>query len=196
MATTEIINKNFVEPTGNFRVAVLCKDDTGAVNSGLSPIFLLYRFLDGKWWNETNEAWEGAVVVNSLTEVDAAQIPGVYSAAISMNNVTPNFSLTDMVLYVQDDAVAPTSFSAGILHPVWGFLSAGVFDTEIANPVDTFPKLLTALRAFLTHNQEINDDNKQLVIYKENGEDPAIAFNLKDAAGLPSGREPFSKERV
>ena len=51
----------------------------GAGVSGESPQIAIRRVADGSWFDASDDSWAGALVLNAMTEVSSANLPGLYS---------------------------------------------------------------------------------------------------------------------
>tara|TARA_Y100001963_G_scaffold153008_1_gene238885 strand:+ start:94 stop:720 length:627 start_codon:yes stop_codon:yes gene_type:complete len=151
-----------------------------------------------------SQFWNGAAYQNNIAQLTLTQtVPGggpnykwyTYTAPagvvrdvedtllISATGVTPNDDIISaqqavVVEYdLRDMPVADAAFAAG-------------------DVVSKLSQLLSVLKLVHYNTQEVNDLNKRLVHYKNDGQTPGLSFNLKDAQGNLSAREVFKKELV
>lgn len=62
----------------------------GAGNTGLAPTIAILRVADGMWWS--GAAWAGAPVAIPMPEIDAVNMPGLYTYAIAPAGLDPALS--------------------------------------------------------------------------------------------------------
>jgi len=192
MATIRIISSTTFRSGTLFKVAVFMADDTNAALTGETVTYAIRRS-DGKWWDAVDVAWENAKVNNATTEISAVDLQGVYeSDELSHEDMDPGLAEANWYIEVTNGTVTETR----VLSMRHDLLSAPVGDTVVADPVVTLTDLWRALKVVLTHNHRVDDSTKQLIHYQEDGTTPALTFDLKDAAGNASVREPFERQRV
>jgi len=158
----------------------------------------IQRASDSLWWDFGTSSWEVWVNNLVLTELDAVNLPGLYSASLDWAALSPVPGAEgDFNVFVYVSAVAD---DAGVLKLRQGLstlaVNDGVVPTPAASPNLTLAELLTALMVYVRNNQQINDAAKQHVFFSADGVTPAMAFDTLDAAGLATTREVFKKERV
>ena len=191
MATLEILTPEVVLVGSTLRVVAFVKNNLGAPVDTSTLTYALFDLTTNRWWDATDEAWEVNRVENAMALLDPA---GIYSADVDVVTANPATLAKEWLVFVTCDN--PALQSARGLSLRHSLMTQPVADAAIPADVSTLSDLLTLLRATFSHDQIVDDTTKRLIIYQADGVTPAIQFNLKDAAGTATTREPFQLIRV
>lgn len=195
MATVTIVSPKTALNGDTIAICAITRTDAEAVDIGRTCTIAIYDPGGAVWWDEAGGAWGAAKVDNPMTEVNDADLPGLHR--FDFNHGTAGSATVNPSYFVEvtsDEAASPTDII--VLEMRHSLLSQVISDAVVADPVNTLGELLLALKVVHTHNQVLDDTDKRLIFYREDGVATAMEFDLKDAAGAASVREPFEKERV
>lgn len=172
---------------GSYRVAVEAVDESSAANTGLVLTVKVQNVGTSKWWDADTGTWVVPVDSAPATEVDAVNLPGLYELVVDLTDEGE----CDLRVHVS----VGTDTCTWVVNVRHSLNTLPVAGGAVADPVETLGDLLTLLRTVYSHNQIVSDALKQLIYLQEDGETPALAFDLKDASGSPSAREVFEMTR-
>lgn len=145
----------------------------------------IYDLAQAMWWNETLTIWQAGREENVMTE---AAVLGVYSAALTASLMAPTEADVVVLVTSTDSAEAEALFA--LRHSM---RSLPVQDLVLSAHPTTAAQVLALQACALGGNMVVDDEAKQLVMYQQDGATVLAAFDLKDAAGNPTGAEPFQR---
>lgn len=204
--STPVFSFSYVQQRGSF--ALVAGSRLGFLPQGVRPAkILIYSVGLNQYWN--GAAYQAAPPIPAdfvdLTEVE---VQGSYfynyTAPAGLVRGVPDTLLIQASGYADGDAALPFAERFPIIKATqavaveYDFKDIPVADAAFAagDIVDTMGELLSVLKLVHYNTQEVNDLNKRLIHYKNDGQTPGLSFSLKDAQGNLSAREVFKKEQV
>lgn len=175
-----------------WRLVAASVDNDGELESGRSLTAAIMRISDGLWWDNSTETWGAVRVENAMVETD---LSGLHALAFSGAAMSPTGAEYELAAVVTIDD-PPAHYHVHCVNLRSSLGSFPIEDEAAPSQITTVAQLFNALAAMVANNMKVDDSTKQLIIYQSDGETPAITFDLKDAAGLPSTLEPFSRART
>lgn len=191
MATIDILVPESAQVADTLRVVAFIKNDLGAPVDAATVTYALYDLATDQWWDAIDLAWEAVRVENATAQPGPA---GVYAAPVDLASANPAATAREWLVFVTCDA--PALQGARPISLRHGLSTFPVADAAVPANVTTLGALLTLLRVVHSHDQSVDDIAKQLVFFRADGQAAALRFDLKDAAGNASVREPFRRERA
>lgn len=188
----EILSDSIQHNDRTWRLTAATVDNSGELESGRTLTAAIMRLEDELWWDNSTQTWEAARVENAMTET---ALEGVHALALVGSDLSPTGAEYDLVVVVTVDD-PPGHHHPHAVHLRSSQGSFPISDETAPAQITTVSELFNALAAMVANNMKVDDSTKQLIIYQSDGETPALTFDLKDAAGLPSTLEPFSRART
>ena len=168
-----------------------------ALKAGEQPTVQIYSVGLNQFWN--GAAYQAGVVQLNLVEL----VPGGAANYKYYSYVAPAGLVRGVpdTLLISATGTTPANSAVSGHQAVtveYDFKDVPVADAAFAagDIVDTMGELLSVLKLVHYNVQEVNDLNKRLIHYKNDGQTPGLSFSLKDAQGNLSAREVFKKELV
>lgn len=188
----EILSDSIQHNDRTWRLVAASVDNNGELETGRVLTAAIFRLEGELWWDKSTQTWEAARVENAMTET---ALEGVHALSLEGSDLSPTGAEYDLVVLVTVDD-PPDHYHLHAVHLRNSPASFPVADEEVPNQITTVSQLFNALAAMVANNMKVDDSTKQLIIYQSDGETPALTFDLKDAAGLPSTLEPFIRART
>lgn len=147
---------DFVQTGGVHRVTFLAYDSSHAAVTGATVTAKIFRFSDGAYWNGTG--FQAAPISVSLTETDAANLPGLYHYRLSLpSNLaadTITILITSSTGTVTSDPEVQKLFVGGFLNYIsYDLGTIATSTTQIDGVVATISLIRSA---FIILNQSID----------------------------------------
>lgn len=201
MSSISIVSPLQHAPSATYRIEAFCRDDDGARQTALTVTCAIYSTASGLWWSVADGVWGAIKVANTLAQVSAANLPGVYAVEIDHADQDPAGDEAYYLIEVTSNGggtpAAPTAITA--LRFVHDLRTLKISDTAVAGivakPVLNLLQLWRALKVAFTHNSRLDPNSMKQIFYKEDGVTVAMSFDTKDAAGASSIREVCRSER-
>ena len=205
MASVEIISGTDFEVGESVTLAVRAFDNAGAPTAAV-PTVRIYsptRNTAGEdaWWKTADSTWSAAAVNNVMVVVDAANLVGLYVVSFPHSTAFPTPAEQAIHLYFLPNGGAAADSKVTTLRFRHSLSTLPVADSQFDGvaAVDTLGELWSILRIVNTHDQIIDDGEKEHKYFASTGAavgTVALRFGLQDASGLKSAREVFRKVRT
>lgn len=198
MSSIKFIGRTNIRTTSEFQLAAMCRDDAGAAQGGRTVTYAL-RNADGEWWDDDQQLWVADKTANPMSEPEAVDMVGVYTATLDHNQLSPGRDEMELLCEVLSTGAGndPTDIVVlSIEHDLMTLpLDDDSYDTDPMDYPARLVDLWRSLKALFTQSNKIDDVTKTMVVYHEDGTSPAMTFDLEDATGQPSVREIFRRIR-
>lgn len=207
MAHVTIVSGSRFDVHSDVMFSAMAFDNAGAPVDSVPDIaiFSPSRAAGGEnaWWD--GDSWEAAAagvppyIAMTAATADASLV-GLYSYTFSHSTALPTAAETTLHIFVRPNGGVGTP-AVSTIQFVHNLVTQPLTDIQFDGvvAVDTVGKLCNVLRIIHTHDQAVDDVNKQLKYYTSGGEaggNISLRFSLKDSAGLSSAREVFKKVRT
>ena len=197
MATVNFVSPNLMRVRDTvMRFAIAARDGAGALDTGLACTCAVQRTSDSKWWNVAGGTWDVALVANPMTEVSAVDLPGLYELVLNYTTLFPAGVNAEYTLRLIGSDGVVTAQDVQVVRVNHWLDSHIINDDAVTNPLADLGELLRVLRAFFGNDQMLDDADKKLILFADDGTTPLVEFDTTDAAGIASVREIFQMERV
>lgn len=189
----EILNAGIQPVDVTWRASAASRSGGALTSDGTGLTLALYDQSQSKWWDPESGV-AGAWVVGRV-EIDMTEdagLSGLYSVELDMTVLVPTGERDLLAIITSgdsQDAISLVSFRHNLRsHPIE--------DEAAPHPLAKLSQVLNLLAASLNNNSITDDNDKRFKILQSDGETVAAQFDLTDAAGNASTREPFARTRV